>query len=233
MRNTDMMNEYIEHIKNIKRLTADEEYALAVEMRNGNKKARERFIEANMYLVVYYCKPYINFGISYEDLFQEGTIALIKAVDNYDPTRKIRFIAFAHYSMYKHIERGIGKTLGIHMTCDAQAHNVCKVISTKNKIKELTGLDATVDEIADSIFIHRTEVQRILSLLDERVMLDSPIDEDADICWKDAIPGDEDIVETCVESVYASERLNSALTKLKPREQKILCMYYGSFPSKP
>lgn len=55
MRNTDMMNEYIEHIKNIKRLTADEEFELAVKMRNGDKKARDRFIEANMYLVVYYC----------------------------------------------------------------------------------------------------------------------------------------------------------------------------------
>lgn len=86
MRNTDMMNEYIEHIKNIKRLTADEEFELAVKMRNGDKKARDRFIEANMYLVVYYCKPYVDFGVAYEDLFQEGTLALIKAVDSYDPT---------------------------------------------------------------------------------------------------------------------------------------------------
>lgn len=50
---TNVMNKYIEEIKSYKKLTIEEEYALAVEMRNGNKKARERFIEANMHLVVY------------------------------------------------------------------------------------------------------------------------------------------------------------------------------------
>lgn len=215
MRNTDMMNEYIEYIKNIKRLTAEEEFELALEMRNGNKKARERFIEANMYLVIYYCKPYINFGVPYEDLFQEGTLALIKAVDNYDPTRTLRFMNFAHFSMYRFIERGIGKALGVHMTCDAQAHEVCKIIAAKNKIEELTGIDASVDEIADSLLIHRIEVQRILSLIDEADMLDSLIDEEYDF------------VEECLNGIYAKEMVDSALEKLTPREQKVLRMYYG------
>lgn len=82
----DPTKAYFHEIRQLPTLTKDEMFALAYRMRDGDPRAREKLIEANLRLVINIAKHYRNYGVPFLDLIQEGNIGLIRAVEKFDPS---------------------------------------------------------------------------------------------------------------------------------------------------
>jgi RNA polymerase nonessential primary-like sigma factor len=153
-------------------LTADEEKEYARLARSGDEAARHRMIESNLRLVVKIARRYINRGLPFLDLIEEGNLGLIHAVEKFDPERGFRFSTYATWWIRQTIERAIMNQSGsvrlpIHIikdihTCLRAARSI-----SQHKDKEPTAAD-----IAEHLQRDVAEVQRLLAL-NERVTLRS------------------------------------------------------------
>src|SRR5215216_3575137 len=87
---------YIHHVHKIPLLSAEEEYALAERFRNeGDTEAARRLVLAHLRYVVRVARGYLGYGLALNDLIQEGSIGLMKAVKRFDPTKGVRLVSFA------------------------------------------------------------------------------------------------------------------------------------------
>ncbi len=226
MQYTDTMTQYIEDINKIKRLTAAEEYDLAVEMRNGNKKARERFIEANLYLVVSMSKSYKTYGVSYEDMFQEGVCGLIKAVDTYNPIKAIRFMNYAHLVIRRHVELRLAANISVLSIPTHTNYEMAKIIRTQHRLKDMMDAEPTVDEIAEITCIPEEKVKKVLCMIAPPIDIDEEIEDD--LYLRDCIPNDEEeVLESYADTVFKNKAIKDWLLLLTPREQDVMRKYYG------
>lgn len=107
---------YLNEINDISLLSADEEKALALRVLSGDCGARETMIRANLRLVVSIAKSYVNRGLSFMDLIEEGNLGLIKAVEKFDPAENCRFSTYATWWIKQAIRRSLinqGKTVRV------------------------------------------------------------------------------------------------------------------------
>ncbi|HWI41449.1 MAG TPA: sigma-70 family RNA polymerase sigma factor, partial [Verrucomicrobiae bacterium] len=103
----DAIKLYLREIQRTKLLTADEEKELALRISQGEKAARDRMIESNLRLVVKIAKRYINRGLPFLDLIEEGNMGLIKAVERFKLSKECRFSTYATWWIRQSIERAL------------------------------------------------------------------------------------------------------------------------------
>ncbi|MFQ5863010.1 MAG: RNA polymerase sigma factor RpoD/SigA [Candidatus Brocadiales bacterium] len=101
---------YLKEINKVKLLSPDEEKNLARKAANGDKKAREKLIRANLRLVVSIAKHYLHHGLSFLDLIEEGNVGLLKAVEGYDYKAGYRFSTYATWWIKQTIKRALTNT---------------------------------------------------------------------------------------------------------------------------
>ena len=94
-RETPSLDKYLHEIGKVDLITAEEEVELARRIKNGDVKALEKLIKANLRFVVSVSKQYQNQGLSLPDLINEGNLGLIKAAQRFDETRGFKFISYA------------------------------------------------------------------------------------------------------------------------------------------
>ncbi|MBI2400360.1 MAG: sigma-70 family RNA polymerase sigma factor, partial [Deltaproteobacteria bacterium] len=119
----DSINIYFREIKKYKLLKAEDEIELAKKIAKGDMDARNKMIEANLRLVVNISKRYMNRGLPFQDLIDEGNIGLIKAVERFKATMGCRFSTYATYWIRQTVERALANKgsmirLPIHIVTD-------------------------------------------------------------------------------------------------------------------
>ena len=108
----DVLSSYMNEVNKIPLLTAEEENALAIKAKNGDKKAAEKIVKSNLRFVVKVANEYLNpkntvFDIT--DLISEGNIGLLSAIDHFDPSKGIKFISYAVWWIRQSILKAIGE----------------------------------------------------------------------------------------------------------------------------
>ena len=93
------MQRYIERVRAIPRLSREDEHELAVRVRQGDKEAADKLVEANLRFVVAVALQYRRYGIPIGELMAEGNLGLMMAVDKFDPDRGTRFVTFRRVSI--------------------------------------------------------------------------------------------------------------------------------------
>jgi RNA polymerase nonessential primary-like sigma factor len=178
VRSHDPTRLYLSEIGISPLLSADEEKKFARRAHRGDEAARHRMIESNLRLVVKIARRYINRGLPFLDLIEEGNLGLIHAVEKFDPERGFRFSTYATWWIRQTIERAIMNQSGsvrlpIHIIKDI---NSC--LRAARKISQQQDASPTAAQIAAHLDRDVADVERLLAL-HERVTLRSSIsDED-------------------------------------------------------
>ncbi|KAF2955813.1 RNA polymerase sigma factor RpoD [Marinitoga sp. 38H-ov] len=231
----DPIKVYLKEIGKIKLLTPQREKRLAKRAQEGNKKARDELIRANLRLVISIAKKYVGRGLSFLDLIQEGNIGLIKAVNKFDYKKGFKFSTYATWWIRQAITRAIAdqaRTIRIPVHMVETINKFNKIIReylqeygeypSPEKLSELTGKPVE-------------KVNEILLTARETISADSPLgasDED-DSTIGDFIADDSlDKPSEVAMKMLLREELEKILDTLQPREAMVLKMRYGLLDGK-
>lgn len=224
------LDAYIKAANRAPLLSAEQERALAVRMRDKNDPvAAQELIIAHLRLVISVARGYLGYGLSHGDLIQEGNIGLMKAVRHFDPDKGVRLMTFAVHWIRAEIQEYIVRNS--HMVKMATTHAQRKLFFNLRQMKpsEASLTTAEAADIAEKLNVKPVEVfemERRLSGPD--ASLDAPIDENGDstVTGEDLLTSRDDepavILEKADRARLEQTGLAEALGQLDPRSRRIV-----------
>ena len=224
----DPVRMYLKEIGKIPLIDANREIELAELIAQGNEKAKNELVEANLRLVVSIAKRYVGKGMFFLDLIQEGNLGLMKAVDKFDHLKGYKFSTYATWWIRQAITRAIADQartirIPVHMV-----ETIHKVSRYSRQLLQENGHEATANEIAEKMGISPEKVCEILKIAQDPVSLETPIGEEEDSHLGDFIE-DYDSPAPAETASYSllKEQLNEVLHTLTPREEHVLKLRFG------
>ena len=224
----DAIKLYLKDIQKTNLLTAEEERALARRIDQGDMAARDRMIESNLRLVVKIAKRYMNRGLPFLDLIEEGNLGLIKAVERFKLSKECRFSTYATWWIRQSIERALvnqSRTirLPVHVSDD-----INKLIKITRELVRVFNREPQVKEVADAMGVEPAYVRRLMVLLKKTYSIEHPMGENNDYSLIDTI---EDT--SVVNPLELAEWLNKfqiiaeMLATLNDNEKEIIALRFG------
>lgn len=231
---SDSVKTYLKDIRRSTLLTFEDEVMLAKKIIEGDEAARQRMIESNLRLVVSIGKRYINRGLPFSDIIEEGNIGLIKAVEKYNYKKGFRFSTYASWWIRQTIERAIinqGKLirLPVHVV-----ERVNKYLAHLEDLVQELGRQPETLEISQKMKMPEKDVDHIQGLMRKTYSLDSPIAAGKTTSLKDII---EDTSQASpasrAEGIQRRKGLIQWLSMLNPNERKVIILRFGLHGDEP
>ena len=200
-------------------LSNEEKEALFIEIKNGDEKAREKFIHGNLRLVLSVIKRFYGRGENVDDLFQVGCIGLIKAIDNFDVTLNVQFSTYAVPMIVGEIRRYLRDNNPIRVSRSVR-DLAYRALQAKEKIIKEKQNEPTVEEIAKELGVTKEEVVMSLDAIQDPVSLQEPVYNEGSesIYIMDQVKDSKNTDELWAENITVAE----AMKKLNKREKTII-----------
>ena len=227
----DSVRLYLREIGKIPLLSPEEEAELAQRVVKGDKKAKDKMVEANMRLVVSIAKRYSGRGLDLIDLIQEGNTGLLRAVEKFDPEKGFKFSTYATWWIRQAITRAIADQartirIPVHMV-----ETINKVLRASRKLTQELNREPTIEEIAKDMDMEIEKVEYVMRIKQDIASLDASVGrdgEDEDSVLGDFVEDEERISpEDSAANQLLKEQIASILSTLSEREQKIIKLRFG------
>lgn len=228
MDDANLVKTYLKKMGDIPMLTREQELDWAEKAANGDEIAKTKLVEANLRLVVSIAKKYLNSGMEFLDLIQEGNIGLMKAVEKFEYKRGYKFSTYATWWIRQGITRAIADTgrtirVPVHMI-----ETINKMFSVIKTYVQEHGHEPDVNAIAKIMKISPEKLREIIQIAKIPISLDTPIGDDESMNLSDTVEDESagDRVAS-IENNNFSAALKTSFKKLTPRQEKIVRMKFG------
>jgi RNA polymerase primary sigma factor len=230
-----LLKRYLREISRYPLIKPEEEKELGRRIKQGDKEALQKLVESNLRFVVSFSKKYRGWGLSFQDLINEGNIGLIEAAKRFDPEKGVKFITYAVWWIRQAIIHALSEQGGPFRIPQKQAtllYNIHKTIAAMTPILERV---PTVGEVAEELDVPRENVEVLMQAETEDLPLESLSDDDSDFQLLDKIeqftmpPVDQNLMEESFRNL-----LEAMLIKdLDPKEREVLTLRFGLKANEP
>ncbi len=225
---SNTLNAYLQSIGEFQSLSREQEAAVTVRIREGDERALEEMITANLKFVVSIAKQYVGQGLGLLDLINEGNLGLIKAAYRFNEKKGFKFISYAVWWIRQSIMQAIVEQGNIVRLPMNKANILYQIRKRNRALWERLGRKPTKSELAKAMGISENVINEIELATNTYRSLDEPLGDEEDHILLNTLE-DED-QPSPVENLDTSEfhhLLSAALDSLSPREAMILRNYYG------
>jgi len=234
LKNNDPVKQYLREIGKYRVLKSkEEEVVLAKRIEQGDEAAKTELTNCNLKLVISIAKHYVNRGMQFLDLIQEGNIGLMKAVEKFDYTKGFKFSTYATWWIRQAITRALADQartirIPVHMV-----ETINKITRTSRKLTQKLNRDPTAEEISDTLeelgtFLSADRIREIQLIAMDPLSLEKPVGEEEDSHVGDFIEDkDNESPLAYANSSLLKDKLNEVLTELTDREERVIRLRYG------
>lgn len=228
-RETQSLDKYLSEIARIDLITAEMEVQLAKRIREGDKVALEKMVNANLRFVVSVAKQYQNHGLTLSDLINEGNLGLIKAATRFDETRGFKFISYAVWWIRQSILQALAEQSRIVRLPLNRVGSLNKINNAFSELEQKHQREPTEDELADVMEMTPDEIRTNLTFRARKVSMDAPFAQgDGDGTLLDIMENhDAEVPDSDLMMKSLQTEVKRALATLSERESAVISLYYG------
>ncbi|MEZ4972474.1 MAG: sigma-70 family RNA polymerase sigma factor [Cyclobacteriaceae bacterium] len=228
-RETQSLDKYLSEIARIDLITADQEVKLAKRIKEGDRVALEKLVNANLRFVVSVAKQYQNHGLTLSDLINEGNLGLIKAATRFDETRGFKFISYAVWWIRQSILQALAEQSRIVRLPLNRVGSLNKINNAFSELEQRHQREPTEEELAEVMEMSTEEIRTNLAFRARKVSVDAPFAQgDGDGTLLDIMEDetaevpDSDLMRNSLRT-----EVQRALSTLSERESQVISLYYG------
>lgn len=227
----DLVQRYLQQISSKPLFTSEQELLVATKAKDGDFAARQAMIEHNLRLVVSIAKTYMNRGLPFPDLIEEGNLGLMHALDKFEPQRGFRFSTYATWWIRQSIEKALMsqvRTVRLPVHVIREINQVLRARRYLEQALASEGRSPDIDDIASLTGKTIEDVADALAMAEHTTSLDAPRDLDPGSSLLDLISDERSAgPDQEVEKSQVEEKLRSWLKGLKDDQRKVITRRYG------
>jgi RNA polymerase primary sigma factor len=227
----DSVGQFLREMARYPLLTSEQEVEIARVIARGGPEAepaKRRLVRANLRLVVSIAKKYLNRGVPFLDLIQEGSIGLMRAAEKFDYERGFKFSTYAYWWIRQGITRAIASQ---SRTVRLPVHMVEKLNQVKRVLREMTqelGRRPTKPELGDKLELTQAKLDEILEAGRRTLSLHVKVGKEEDTELLELIESNDELTpDSYIDREMLSQQIGEALDQLNPRERDILMLRFG------
>ncbi len=228
------LDNYLREIADVQLLTPDQEIDFARRIKENDQRALEQLVSANLRFVVSVAKSYQNYGLSLEDLINEGNLGLMKAAYRFDETRGFKFISYAVWWIKQSILQAIAEQSRLVRLPLNRVGTLTKISKVYGMLEQEFEREPTPEEIAEVLEADSDDVSDTIRMATRAVSMDSPLQRNSESRLIDIIKNQQEPEpDSEIMNESLKEEVNHILESLNARESKILKLYFGLDGEKP
>ncbi|SEK75271.1 RNA polymerase primary sigma factor [Maribacter orientalis] len=227
-RDSKSLEKYFQEISKIDLITADEEVELARRIREGDQKALDTLVSANLRFVVSAAKQYQNRGLRLTDLINEGNLGLVKAAKRFDETRGFKFISYAVWWIRQSILQALSNTSRVIRLPQNKIATNTKIYQVYSILEQTYQRPPSPTEIASELDISVSKVKSSIKSSVKHISLDAPFKEGESSSLYNVIESkklnspDKEMIDESLET-----DIDQVLNRIPERQSDVLRLYFG------
>lgn len=226
-RSSMTLDKYLEDIKRIPLLSIQKEEELCDKIKQGDQKALEQLVRANLRFVISVAKQYKNNNIELIDLINEGNLGLIKAAKVFDNTKGTKFISYAVWHIRDMIIKSLCNDSRIVRMPFNKSTKIKSVNDNFSYLEQELKREPSIEELSEHMGCKTRDLEYIFKLPNTHTSLDAPLSNDEDChSLSETIPSDNNTFSTSITDSLKID-INVILSNLPDRESNIIQLYYG------